>query len=186
MQTLLLSEMGGLFPGPSHRFWNLSDGGHFDHTGIYELLRRRVPVIIAVDAGEDPKLVFVDHSDLVRQARIDFGAKVEYLAAVTPPLPAVLQGWLDPLGLGSIANIGQTGGHHAALAKVTYDGAPGVETWIILLKASLTGDESLDIGAYKKGHDAFPSEPTTDQFFDEAQWESYRLLGEHICRSVLI
>ena len=27
---------------------------------------------------------------------------------------------------------------------------------------------------------AFPQEPTTDQFFDEAQWESYRALGEHI------
>ena len=33
---------------------------------------------------------------------------------------------------------------------------------------------------YQRTHPLFPQEPTSDQYFDEAQWESYRKLGEHV------
>ena len=56
---------------------------------------------------------------------------------------------------------------------------------MVLLKASVTDDENLDIKAYKKLHEDFPNESTADQFFDEAQWESYRKLGEIIGLEVL-
>jgi hypothetical protein len=52
--------------------------------------------------------------------------------------------------------------------------------WLLLIKPSLTGDESADVGQYQRTHRLFPQEPTSDQYFDEAQWESYRKLGEHI------
>ncbi|MBI2537923.1 MAG: hypothetical protein HYW06_13380, partial [Gemmatimonadetes bacterium] len=45
---------------------------------------------------------------------------------------------------------------------------------------SLTGDEPVDVAQYQADHPRFPQETTLDQFFDEAQWESYRCLGEHI------
>jgi hypothetical protein len=32
----------------------LTDGGHIENLGVYELLRRRCKVIIAVDAEADP------------------------------------------------------------------------------------------------------------------------------------
>ena len=35
-----------------------------------------------------------------------------------------------------------------------------------------------DIIGYQLAMKAFPQQPTGDQFFDEAQWESYRRLGE--------
>ncbi|MEP6935762.1 MAG: hypothetical protein ABI988_17785, partial [Nitrospirota bacterium] len=38
----------------------------------------------------------------------------------------------------------------------------------------------LDILQYHAQHTEFPQETTLDQFFDEAQWESYRKLGTHI------
>jgi hypothetical protein len=184
MQSLLLSDFQGRFSGPSDRFWNISDGGHFDVTGIYELIRRRVPLIIAVDGGEDLKLTFADCGDLVRQARIDFGASVEFLNqtgnAQDTAVPDWIKGWLNPGTLGPLSKLGQSGGKYAALAKVTYEDELGHATWIVLLKSSVTGDEPLDIAAYKRTHPDFPGESTTDQFFDEAQWESYRMLGEHI------
>ena len=34
---------------------NLSDGGHIENLGVYELLRRGCRLIIAVDAGADSK-----------------------------------------------------------------------------------------------------------------------------------
>jgi predicted acylesterase/phospholipase RssA len=198
MQSLLISDFLGCFEGPSHRFWNISDGGHFDNTAIYELIRRRVPFIIAVDGSEDVSFTFDDMAELVRQVRIDFGAEVVFVdpASKTAQPPKWILDWLSnyPKMLGSLPDIGERGApkasksprsikskrKHAALAHVTYDGADEPATWIILLKASVTGDESLDITNYKENNPAFPSEPTTEQFFNEAQWESYRALGEHI------
>jgi hypothetical protein len=182
MQSLLLSDFQGRFGGPSHRFWNVSDGGHFDVTGIYELLRRRVPFIIAVDGSDDLKLTFGDCGELVRQARVDFGANVEFLdeSGLKPDaIPEWIREWLNLDALGPVAKLGQPGGTHATLARVTFDGCCCC-SWILLLKSSLTGDESLDIAAYKSNHPVFPAESTLDQFFDEAQWESYRMLGEHV------
>ena len=51
---------------------------------------------------------------------------------------------------------------------------------MLFIKPTLTGDEPLDVLEYRQQHRAFPQESTVDQFFDEAQWESYRALGEHI------
>jgi hypothetical protein len=68
---------------------------------------------------------------------------------------------------------------HALLARVSYpDGHPS--SFILFLKPSLTGDEPLDVLQYNCSHPDFPQETTADQYFDEAQWESYRKLGEHI------
>jgi len=36
----------------------LTDGGHIDNLGIYELFRRRCRLIIAIDAEADPKLLY--------------------------------------------------------------------------------------------------------------------------------
>ena len=44
------------------------------------------------------------------------------------------------------------------------------------------GRAAADVLEYHRAHPNFPHEPTSDQFFDEAQWESYRKLGEHIAR----
>ena len=38
---------------------------------------------------------------------------------------------------------------------------------------------------YHGQYQEFPHEGTADQFFDEAQWESYRSLGEHIAATLV-
>jgi hypothetical protein len=48
----------------------------------------------------------------------------------------------------------------------------------------VTGDEPTDVRRYAAEHAAFPHEPTSDQFFDESQFESYRALGCHIAHDV--
>ena len=55
---------------------------------------------------------------------------------------------------------------------------------IVLLKPTLIDAAPVDVVEYATSHPAFPQEPTTDQFFDEAQWESYRSLGLCIARRV--
>ena len=55
---------------------------------------------------------------------------------------------------------------------------------MIYIKPTMTGDEPMDILEYARHNEPFPQQPTSDQFFDEAQWESYRALGEHIATQV--
>jgi hypothetical protein len=53
------------------------------------------------------------------------------------------------------------------------------------LKNSLTGDEPAPVLNYRTSNPAFPHESTVDQFFDDAQFESYRALGVHIAEDAL-
>ncbi|WP_299694090.1 hypothetical protein [Hydrocarboniphaga sp.] len=57
----------------------LSDGGHFENTAAYELIRRRLPLIIVADCGADPGYQFDDVANLVRKARINLGAEICFL-----------------------------------------------------------------------------------------------------------
>jgi choline dehydrogenase-like flavoprotein len=78
-QSMLLAEYRGRFRGPSQWLWYLSDGGHFEVTGLYELLRRRVPFIIFSDGGEDPNYQWNDLALAMQQVREDFGAELVWL-----------------------------------------------------------------------------------------------------------
>ena len=55
---------------------------------------------------------------------------------------------------------------------------------ILLIKPTLTGDEPTDVLRYHGANPSFPHQSTAEQFFDEAQWESYRKLGEHIAEQI--
>ena len=68
----LLKEAFGLLDGTGP-FVNVSDGGHLENLGVYELLRRRCRWVIAVDASEDPTMSCACLMDVIRYARIDLG-----------------------------------------------------------------------------------------------------------------
>ncbi len=78
VQHNLLDELSARFHGPARRFWNLSDGGHFENTACYELIRRRIPFIILCDTGEDPQYQFEDFARMVLKARNDFQAEITF------------------------------------------------------------------------------------------------------------
>ena len=194
VQVHLFQELTARFFGPHRRRWYLSDGGHFENTACYELLRRRVPFIIACDDGQDDGYVFEDLGNLVRKARLDFHADIRILSRseietrVHPSLHTIV-GVLDDFRTKADGDHA-TGlerrfcGAHALLADVFYEGEKTPGTVILFLKPSLMGDESLDVLQYRQQHPAFPQEPTGDQYLDEAQWESYRALGEHVSAKV--
>jgi hypothetical protein len=65
------------------------------------------------------------------------------------------------------------------LASVRYLDSKETTT-ILFVKPTIHGGEALDLLTYWADHHAFPQESTLDQYFDEAQWESYRRLGQHV------
>jgi len=58
VQVCLLDEFLARFPGTARKHWYLSDGGHFENLGGYELIRRRRPLIVIVDAEQDADFEF--------------------------------------------------------------------------------------------------------------------------------
>ncbi len=188
--SFLLAELLARFRGPSWQHWYLSDGGHFENMGGYELIRRQLPLTLIVDAEADPDYTYDGLGDLVRKARLDFGAEIEFLHEAELRELGVwpLIGTLDSLrryprpqpavtvaGAPASPPLSQS---HAALARVKF--ADGSSGWLLYVKPTLTGAEPADLQEYLASHPAFPHEPTIDQFFDENQWESYRRLGQHI------
>jgi len=215
VQSLLIDEFVARFHGPSRQWWYLTDGGHFENMGAYELIRRRLPLIIIIDAEADPDYWLEGLANLVRKARIDFGAEIRFLdthdidtfsanAAAGMPVSRRVLGSLDMLrrcawdtetitgARGGTAVERSTPGASdrtglslacASVGLVTYADSP-VQSRIIHLKPTLTGGEPVDLLHYHATEPDFPQQTTADQFFDEAQWESYRKLGEYIAAQV--
>lgn len=141
----------------------LSDGGHIENLGVYELLRRRCKFIIAVDGECDTEMKFDGLTKLVRYARIDLGTDIQ----------------IDLSDLKLDAN-GRCRSH-SALGKIIYTSTSGKKTigWMLYIKLSLTGNEPQDLIAYRQECLTFPHQSTLDQIFEERQFEAYRKLGEH-------
>ena len=59
------------------KFVNLSDGGHFDNLGLYELVRRRCRYIIICDSEQDGDLTFGSLGGAIRKCRADFGVEID-------------------------------------------------------------------------------------------------------------
>lgn len=160
----LVNELFGI-ADEKRPYVNVSDGGHFENLGIYELVRRRCRVIIASDAECDENLQFGSLGNLVRICETDFGAKID-------------------IDVSSIRQ--QKDGRsstHCTVGRITYStGSIGL---LIYLKASITGDEDVGVAQYRSIHPSFPHETTADQFFSEDQFESYRRLGQHVVRHAL-
>lgn len=151
----------------------LSDGGHFENLGIYELVRRRCRYIIACDAGADPDLKFEDLGNAIEKCRTDFGIDIE----------------IDVEAIRRSKETNRSSAH-CAFGRIRYDGlnTGGVRHpvgTLLYIKASLSGMEPADVTHYAEEHPSFPHQTTADQFFDESQFECYRALGEHVARTVL-
>lgn len=208
VQSHLFDEYTSRYHGAARKHWYLSDGGHFENMGGYELIRRRLRLIIIIDAEADPDYRFAGMANLIRKARIDFRAEIKFLEACEldqmmpggihcfstlekisrgshreEKPPSVHPGEakkqsIDPLDQGRYALA------HAAIARISYDNRDQAESCLIYIKPTLTGDEQLDVLQYQMENPSFPQQPSVEHHFDEAQWESYRALGEHIAKQV--
>ena len=193
MQSLLFSEWRGRFHGPSHELWNLTDGGEQDDSGLYELIRRRLPLIIAVDAGLDSDYTYGDLGNLERLVRLDFGVEFEWQTHPRESeVPKFVSDWIDlaqvsPMnGIKGNPSKGGPGDGHTALARIKYGDCAGQpDCWLLLIKPSLSEGESLDINQYAARHRDFPQDTTVDQFYDDEQWESYRKLAASAAAAVI-
>jgi len=172
----LLGEMFNQLDETSRHIY-LSDGGHIENLGVYELLKRGCRAIVVIDAEADPEMSFSSLLKLERYARIDLGVRIilpwEAIAKMTKEVSDEITGKRFP---------DCKKGPHCALGRIIYEN--GVQGVILYFKSSLTGDEKDYILDYKKRNADFPHETTGDQFFSEEQFEAYRALGFHMVEGV--
>jgi hypothetical protein len=148
----------------THPFVYLSDGGHFDNLGLYEMVKRRSRFIVVSDASTDPEYDFESLSQSIRKIRIDLNADITFKKVeIRKPKTAE-----------KIA--------YAAVGQILYDDHSAGT--LVYIKPTLNGSEPIDVKNYATMKTSFPQETIADQFFSESQFESYRRLGQHIVDTI--
>ena len=142
------------------RYVYLSDGGHFENLGLYEMVRRRCRLIVVSDAGCDPTCSFEDLGNAMRKISIDLNIDInfrqlEIKPRATPP----------------------AAGPSCAVADIMYREPGAVPGLLLYIKPSFHGAEPASVRSYAIKNTGFPHEPTTKQWFGESQFEAYRALG---------
>jgi hypothetical protein len=150
----------------------LTDGGHFDNTGLYSLIERGCRYIVLVDNGADPEACFADVGEAIRRCRIDFRAEIVLDTRIFRPVDNATVAVHVVCG-----RIRYDEGHLRRLGWTNVNGrqALGRLVWI---KPIVLPTDSGDVRQYKLENREFPQQSTADQWFDESQFESYRKLGE--------
>lgn len=164
----VLYEAFGL-TNDKNKYVYLTDGGHFENLAIYEMVLRRCHIIVVTDGAQDEEYRFSDLGNAVRKIRIDLGVPIEFtgvpIYAKTPPAEEKQKGM------------------YWAIGKIRYkciDGPDAKDGVLLYIKPAVYKTEPRDILEYKENFPAFPHQSTADQFFDEPQFESYRILGSYI------
>jgi Patatin-like phospholipase len=178
----LLAELFG-HTDDEARYVYLSDGGHFENLGLYELVKRRCKFIIACDADSDAAYNFGDLGNAIRKCREDFGVEIEMKTSCL--IPEVHSEGNKSIGLDGNsleASSEKFSKWHWALGTIHYKFLdPSEDEGILVyLKTSITGDEPVDVLNYRREHADFPHQSTIEQWFSESQFESYRRLGQHV------
>jgi len=142
----------------------LSDGGHFENLGLYEMVLRRCRTIVVVDGSQDSEYNFEDLGNAIRKVRVDMGISIEFSGGIP------------------IYSAADVRNRYCAIGEIHYpNGEPGK---LLYIKACLNGTEPADVLNYAAVNAAFPQQGTEDLWFDESQFESYRRLGLHIVEKI--
>lgn len=167
------------------RLVQITDGGHYDNSGLVEALRRRCRRIFVVDGGGDPPPLPLGLTDALRLAKYELGVEIT----------------LNQTGPYSVENItpgsGKKFAKDDALASlnsritrgavvkgdITYPAAAGLDEstgTLIFVKAVLCEACPYWLLTYAASSDIFPHDPTSDQWFTEGQFAAYTELGRVI------
>jgi len=164
----------------------LTDGGHFENTGIYELVRRGVRTIIFADGSTDPEISLQSFANVLEKIYIDFNVTVTFpkdrgeLHFIN-----LMKGTGEPRD--SIAERLQFAKAGFAIGRIRYPGDPAdaPSGYLIYIKSTMTRELPAALYSYKATNPLFPSESLADQFFSEQQFEAYRALGFALTSAML-
>ncbi|MEM5440403.1 patatin-like phospholipase family protein [Paraburkholderia diazotrophica] len=162
--SLLLNLFAALGAWAGKGTWiRLSDGGHFENLGVYELVRRRCASIIVVDAGHDPEYKFVD---LARAATLCF---TDLRAEIA--IPGLMPG--------------KTHSHDQCVYRGTVSYPDGTTGELIYIKLAVGASHPLRLRLRSSFDQKFPHEPTRNQQVTREFVNAYFYAGLHAAREAM-
>ncbi len=167
----IVRELIGRTTARSPRVY-VSDGGHTgDNLGLLPLLERQCQVIVVCDFEEDQDFSFTSFNHAIRVANVRDNTQVSIDLEDMIPKEDEQSGLM--LGPCCIAQ-----------GTIQYTGDTPSEGKLVYLKSNVSRDSAGNIPVtifnYLKSNPAFPHQSTIDQYFDDEQFEAYRILGNHI------
>jgi hypothetical protein len=147
----------------------VTDGGHYDNTGIVEALRDRPERLVVLDASADPRDSLDALGDAIVTARMDLGLVITPVSDREVPK---LKGKLIEDGTYERPSRGWM---HLQVATVVAPADVVCDIWFV--KNVLTRQPNLGLETYAAENPAFPLTSTTNQLYGEYDFEAYRLLG---------
>jgi hypothetical protein len=172
-RPVLTSGVFGYGNDREAKFLELSDGGHFENLGLYELVRRELDLILVVDAEQDSTIRLSALVSSINRVKEDFGASIEFDRDRGPEMLLGRKSDRYPDGV-LIAR------SPFVVAKITYRDSGKTGALIYIKSTMMAGLEFVTEG-YKATNPDFPHQSTVDQFFDPDQFEAYRDLGRKSC-----
>jgi hypothetical protein len=175
----IISEALGL-TNDRNQYVYISDGGHFENLGLYEMVLRRCRFIVASDGSEDHDYTFEGLGNAISKVRVDLGVPINFEKI-----------YIYPQGYEYKSEEEKKLQGYCALGRICYScvdeytgAADEIDGYLLYVKATLTGTEPKDIYNYSRAHELFPHESTGDQMYSEEQFESYRELGSHAFKRI--
>jgi hypothetical protein len=143
----------------------LSDGGHFDNLGLYEMLLRRCRYIVVSDAGQDQTASFNDLKAVIDRAHKDLGISIQFQATTV----------VSPL----VKNV--------AVGRIAYSSVdwPGQSDGILVYIKPIVPNDVIDgVNAVAMEEPLFPHTSTFNQNYTERRFNAYRALGAYVVRTI--
>lgn len=160
----------------NNRFLNVTDGGHFENLALYEMVLRRCKFIVLSDAAADEEFTFSEISNAIQKCYVDLGVKIVFKDGIDIFSREDCAGRPDQRKRVAVADIIYPEKDEKGKNRVGK---------LIYLRPSFYGDEPTEVLNYADLNKSFPHQTTSDQFFDEKQFEAYRALGFHIMDKII-
>jgi hypothetical protein len=183
----LLRELFGVYR-PDGRLVLATDGGHYDNLGLVEMLRHGPSTIYCFDASGGNSLGGSALGPAIALARQELGVTITFPEC---PMGVSSVDWaekeLDRVGV--------------LVGKIDYTDCPapppranedvndtekrpdlGV---LYFARATVTPDAAWAVQAYRRTHPTFPNDSTSDQWFNQQQFDAYHTLGRQAATAVI-
>src|SRR4029077_8270690 len=135
---------------------------------LYELVRRKLEVILIVDGEADPTISLQSLVSATRRIEQDFGASLTFFSGLGPERLVMYPSQGYPAGV-------RYAQAPFLVGQLTYsDETKGT---LIYVKATLIKEMDFTTSGYLASNPEFPHQSTVDQFFDPDQFDAYRYLG---------
>ncbi len=182
--SYLLREIVGSFD-PADRFLLVTDGGHYENLGLVELLRHKCRTVYCIDAAGDAPPLATTLGEAIALAKEELGITI----TLDNPLDLV------PGSEEALAPTDQLADLSARLSKavvvtgkITYPNPFKLEGEdeesdqgrLIVAKTRLHRQMGAELLSYAQRNPTFPYDSTSDQWFDQGQFNAYYQLGSFL------